>query len=65
MKAKAETVTQEPIEISATTTDKTIEQFLNAQTKRTRSTYRTYLKRVVEFSGQTGAQMLLHSVLAF
>jgi integrase len=38
--------------------DRTITEFLDAQKKRTRHTYTTYMRRLIEFSGQNGSEIL-------
>ena len=56
MKAKAET--RQPFEISATPEDPEITEFLQAQKRNTRNTYSTYVKRITEFSHESGKEIL-------
>ena len=54
MKAK----TQPAFEITTELEDPEITEFLKAQKKNTRNTYTTYFKRIVEFSHETGKEIL-------
>ncbi len=58
MKTKTEHVEPIVIEFSR---DKIIQDFLDAQTKHTKDTYGTYMKRVIEFTNQSGKQILADS----
>ena len=54
MKAK----TQPAFEITTELEDPEITEFLNAQKRNTRNTYRTFFKRITEFSHETGKEIL-------
>jgi integrase len=68
MASKLKTI--EPIEISLSE-DNEITEFLNAQSKNTKATYSTYMKRICEFSKVSGKQLLSehkqyeHKIFAF
>jgi uncharacterized coiled-coil protein SlyX/integrase len=55
---KAKTQQKPAFEISATAEDPEITEFLKAQKRNTRNTYTTYFKRIVEFSHESGKELL-------